>query len=565
MAAGADSAYRARAAFDRRTLLRGLAAAAALPLLPGCTGGDSDADASGDASARAALSVRISEPAFLDPFGVSDVAGMQVALQLFDPLTRVDFTEGRAVGLAASSYDVSEDAQTFTFHLVEGRTFHNGDPVTAHDFKRAWERLVSPSSATALEHGVSPVAHHLALVEGYEALASSKATSLSGVTCPDDRTLVVHLSVPYADWALVAAHPALAPVPAAAEQDPKAFAVHPIGSGPFQMAADWEAGHTIELKRFEDYGGGVPAVETVRFAVGDVSSSYRDFEAENLDVCDVPVNQVSAARKALGVSEDGYTVAAEGRFLGGVEPTVYVLVCNTAEPPFDNVDFRRGISLAIDRESLCDKVFGGTRTPAASVVAACIPSYEPQGWKYCDYDADGAKQYLEKAYPADEEGKRDVSVKLLCSKGGVHAKVLESVVEDLAAVGVGAEVETVEWDELIERYRSGDFMCGRMSWTPDYATPDNILFPLFHSNEDVGDNYARYANADVDAALDEARGLVAQPKRAARWADAEKLIAEDCPVIPLAFGMHAVAVSERVDSLTVDPFSVPHLVEAALA
>ena len=93
------------------------------------------------------------------------------------------------------------------------------------------------------------------MVEGYDDLLAGNATELSGVTCPDDETLVVKLSSAYADFPFVASHPALAPVPECAESDVKSFYLAPVGNGPFMMDGKWEDGQEINLKKFDDYYG----------------------------------------------------------------------------------------------------------------------------------------------------------------------------------------------------------------------------------------------------------------------------------------------------------------------
>ena len=258
---------------SRRGLLRGSLALAALASLSGCTGtasdgGSSTPPAAGSAASEpATLSLGILEPVCIDPFNAVDEAGAQVAYQLFDPLTRYDFEAGELVYLAAESCAASEDRRTFTFVLREA-TFHDGTPVRSADFKRAWERIASPISAATQYHGASSAAYLLSLVEGYQALRDGSATGLSGVACHDDRTLAVTLSIPYADFPYVVANPCLAPVPAAAEEDAAAFAVRPVGNGPFSLAEAYSKGDAgLELVAYDGYAGDAPRIAGARLAV----------------------------------------------------------------------------------------------------------------------------------------------------------------------------------------------------------------------------------------------------------------------------------------------------------
>ena len=111
------------------------------------------------------------------------------------------------------------------------------------------------------------VAYHLSMVEGYDDLLAGNATELTGVTCPDDETLVVKLTSAYADFPFVATHPALARFPSAPSPMPRAFYLAPIGNGPFMMDGKWEDGQEINLKKFDDYYGDKAKIDGIHFQV----------------------------------------------------------------------------------------------------------------------------------------------------------------------------------------------------------------------------------------------------------------------------------------------------------
>ncbi len=116
------------------------------------------------------------------------------------------------------------------------------------------------------------------------------------------------------------------------------------------MDGKWEDGQEINVKKFDDYYGDKAKIDGIHFQViKDMETAYKEFQAGNLDVCDVPVAQIDAAKKDRGVSKDGYTMGDGERMLLGAEPSTYYLTCNTTAEPFSNADLRRGISLAINR------------------------------------------------------------------------------------------------------------------------------------------------------------------------------------------------------------------------
>lgn len=359
----ADSMFH-QPVMGRRAFVGGTLAASSMAFLAAC--GKKGGDASGSESGST-LNFYINNPVCIDPYNVQEDQGTQVEYQLFDALTSYDAEKGEIVPLACESFEANDDATEFTFKIKKAK-FHNGDDVTSKSFKLGWERLVNTKSAIATEYGPSEVSYHLSMVEGYDDLLAGNATELSGVTCPDDETLVVKLSSAYADFPFVASHPALAPVPECAESDAKSFYLAPVGNGPFMMDGKWEDGQEINLKKFDDYYGDKAKIDGIHFQViKDMETAYKEFQAGNLDVCDVPVAQIDAAKKDRGVSKDGYTMGDGERMLLGSEPSTYYLTCNNTAEPFNNADLRRGISLAINREAICKTIFKGTRTPPTAL------------------------------------------------------------------------------------------------------------------------------------------------------------------------------------------------------
>ena len=563
---------------DRRTLLKGLAAAATLPTLAGCSGRN-DAAGANDEDLSDTILYRLKTPQSIDPFD-ADAAGLAVVSQLFDPLMRYDFTTNELACCVAESVEVNEDATAFTFRLRSGLAFSNGDTVDAASFKRAWERLIDPDSASARLYESSPWAYLLTLVQGYDALSTGTAGELSGAICPDELTLQVALSRPYADFPLLCAHPALSPVPVSAVEDAEAFHACPIGNGAFSLVDAWDGKDALALKRAERYvdpisTGAVPesdsssgAVESepiasVRFIFDDDSSSaYKRFEAGDLDVAEVPVEQLENAEDVFGPHVDGFALTGGKHVLSTPEPTVVFLTCNISEPPLDNADVRRALSLAIDREALCDKVYRGAGVPVANIVPPCIATDGDTSWPYAVYDPDWAKQYLELHYPAAEDGSRELEIAIACSKDGTDAKLLDAIAADMKAVGVTVKTEAIDWGELVARFRTGDFACGLTGWTPDAPSLDGVLYPLFRSGVAAAGNYARYVDTEVDAALDEARAVTDTAARRQALSRALRIVGEANPVIPLVVPVRTVATSDRVASLAIDPYGRPDLASA---
>lgn len=507
---------------SRRAFLEGTCAGAFALGLSGCKR---------DLSKANFVSMYISNPVSIDPYNCQETQGTQVCMQLFSQLTKYDFETNELLPYAASSWDMNSDASVFTFHLVEGATFHNGELVTAASFKRAWERLVNPKTNP---DSPSAVSYHLSLVEGFDELESGDATELSGVICKDDYTLEVHLSNPFADFAYVTTHPALSPVPEAALDNFQAFFKAPIGNGPFKMDGTWVDGQYINLMRFDDWFGERPQVEYINFNIQkDIETAYREFSAGNIDVTDVPTAQIKEAEETYGVSLDGYSITPGHQVVNGQEPSVYYLLLNLHDKTFQDVHLRRAISLAINRESICQNIFQGTRSPATNIVPPGIDGYQSGAWKYARYDKAQAIKILDTYYPADANGKRGITFQLSFNAEGGHKAIMEQIQADLADVGIDVQLDQVEWAALLNRYDGFDYEAGRNGWTSDYPIMDNYLFPLFYTNN--GDNHTGYSNPDVDKRLMAARAITNTEARIAAYQEINAEIAEEMPLIPLLF------------------------------
>lgn len=537
---------------NRRTFVKGGLAASAMAALAACgkKGGDTSA-ASGSAAEGGTLNYYINNPSAIDPYDLEEDQGMMVGYQLFDALTTYDFTKSELVGLAAESWDVNDAADEFTFHLVKGAKFHDGTTVTSKSFKQGWERILNPNTST--EHA-SAIGYHLAMVDGYSELSAGEADELKGVTCPDDDTLVVKLSQPYADFPYVCMHPALSPVPDCALEDFDTFFFAPVGNGPFKMDGKWEDGQQINLVRFDDYSYGEKAkLDGIHFNIQkDVQTAYTEFQAGNLDVAQVPTTQLKDAISQYGESEDGYTATTGKEVLTGDELSIYYLMLNVNDEQLKDKDLRHALSLAINRQAICDTVFEGTREPAGGIVPPGIKGYVENEWADSRYDVDAAKKILDEKYPADANGKRNLSIALTYNLDGDHKAVMEMVMADWSALGIETSSNTAEWASILSNtYPNADFQVGRLGWIADYPIMDNFLYPLFVTGGD--NNYGQYSNADVDKGLLEARAIASDDDRVAKYQEVDKLIAEDMPVIPLFYYKHQMVCSQRVKSLYMDP------------
>ena len=538
----------------RRTFVKGGLAASALAALAACGKNGNAASGQGDSAVKASdggtFKHYISDPVAIDPYNLQESEGTQVGHVLFDSLVEWDWDKSDVKAKAAESWEISDDNTVFTFHLKDAK-FHNGDPVTAESFKRGWQRLVDPSMATPSEIG-----YHLSPVVGYDEMAQGSAKEISGLTCPDDKTFVVTLSAPMADFLAVCCHPGLAPVPQAAIDDPDSFLLAPIGNGPFMMDGKWESGQYINVKRFEDYYGDKPALDAINFSIQkDPKTAYSELEAGNMDFCQIPTGRIQELSEKFGKSVDGYTISPSRQALLGAEASVYFLAVNLEDETMANKDLRHAMSLAINRQNIVDTLFESGREPADNVFPPIIDK-KGGSWEFAQYDPDKAKQII------DEKGLAGTTVKLSYNSGGGHEDIMSCIQADLQTVGLTVEQDTKEWAAYLQGLTDGSFQLGRMGWIADYPTLDNFIYPNFYSTAD--NNFSRYNNPEVDAAIDAARAIADEDERKDAYRKINQMIADDMPIIPIMFYAHQHVASDRVNELYYNAQGIADLGHASL-
>lgn len=499
------------------------------------------------------------DPAYIDPYNTQESEGTQVEQALFDSLTEVDPLDSTKLRpAAAEKWQANADATVWTFTLNKNDKFVDGSPVTAKDFVYAWNRIVNPKTVNTITKKVDPsvIGYHLQAVKGYQDVVDGKATEMSGLKAVDDYTLEVTLSYSFGDFEFVAAHPALAPVQQKYVEGgvdfngaKAAFGDMPQGNGPFKMKEPWKHGQYVKVARNDAYYGGPANLDGIDFMTfKDSDTAYLEFEAGNLDFTQIGSGKIKDAITKYGEAENGYTANPGKQVLLGAENSVYYLVINNKLAPYDKKDFRRAISLAVNRQAICDAVFQGTRDPADNIVPPGIAGYEKGMWPDAKYDVEGAKAALAAAgYP---EGKGAPEIKLQYNAdNSYHQKVMELVQADLKAIGLKATLaSTPDFPTYLKEWDGGKGQVGRLGWLADYPIMDNFLFPIFNSKS--SDNYSKYNNPAADKGIEDARKVVDTAARLKAYNEVDKLIGADTPVAPLMFYKHNFVASARVHDLT---------------
>jgi peptide/nickel transport system substrate-binding protein/oligopeptide transport system substrate-binding protein len=355
------------------------------------------------------------------------------------------------------------------------------------------------------------------------------------------------------------------------DKDPKAFLDNPVGNGPFKMAEPWKHEQYIKTVAFPDFFGDKPKLDGVDFMIfKDDTTAFTEFKAGNLDFTTIPAGQIQATIAEFGESADGYTVSPGKQVLLGSELAVYYYWFNTKDPVMKNLDLRRAIALAINRQAIADTVYEGTRIPATGPVPSGIVGYQKDAWADNKYDVEAAKAALVKAGFPGGTGVPELTISF--NTGSAHEKVAQLVQADLAKIGLKTKFDGHEFAEYTSTFlkiENGNYVGSaprqimRLGWQADYPIMDNFLYPLFESKSTS--NQALYSNPDVDKMLVEARKTTDSAARVKMYQDIEKKIGESMPMTAIVNYRHIRVGSDRLVNFVFSPMSLAKFEDVSIA
>lgn len=498
------------------------------------------------------LVIGITTPGSIEPSNAFEPMGKLVVRALCDPLVDFDPETGELKPAIAESWLVSDNGTRLTIKLREGVMFHSGEELQADDVVFSLSRVADSEYASSVASLLEPVA-------GYEFIHGDEETDneeflnrLAGVRATESYGVEIMLKEPLSDFIRVLAHPLASPISKdAAAEDPDEFERSPVCAGPYRMAAPWQPGETtIRLERFADYygqnlaftSGGRGYPDELEFRIDqDEAASYNAGRAGNSDVFEIP---------APALNEAG----ADPGFFQVPSPTLEYIGLPTSIAPFKDARVRRAFSIALDRTAIVQTVFSGGRLPATGFLPPSVGDLFQQD--ACGPTM-GAGPDVERARGMMSEAGTDLSgqrIRLYFNEEFQNRSISEAAAAQWnAAFGVEFDLAPVPWEEFIARAagQPGFDAPFRMSWAPEYISPDRYLFPLFHSGSIGFQNFARYSSAQFDRLMDRsARRTETEEDFRVEYQRLEDFICEQMPVVPITFGAKEYLHSPRVGTAT---------------
>ncbi len=462
-----------------------------------------------------------SEPPSIDPHLNTSVNGSRITTALVEGLVAYHPTDDNLPepGVAESWSNV--DSTIWTFKLRHNARWSNGDPVTAHDFVYSYRRMLTPELG-------AKYAQLLYILKNGREYNEGTLTDFSqvGVKALDDYTLELTLAGPIPHLLNLIKHPTWSPVhPATIEAfggigkpDSNWTRESYVGNGPYKLKT-WVINKTIEVEKNPYYwDADKVSIKEIHFLpIDDISTEDQVFNSGRLHYQNtVPSDMIPIYKK----EKDPYL---------RMEPwlATYFYKLNTKDPALADKRVRMALSLAINRKAIVKRIMKGDQNIALSITPDGIQGYIPP--KIEGFNPNKARQLLAEAgYPG---GKGFPKLTFLFNTSEQHKQVGEAIQQMwLNILGIEVELENQVWKTYIETQHNLDYQISRSGWIGDYVFPDTFLamFRTGDGNNNTGWGSPRYDEL-INSAITEPDGT----KRLAMLREAESILMDDQPIIPL--------------------------------
>ncbi|MEH7236535.1 peptide ABC transporter substrate-binding protein [Bacillus sp. JJ1562] len=523
------------------------------PTTPNEEGKEDDQEASGPKILRLNNN---EEPGSLHPGTAQGTHDSWILEHAFEGLTKKT-PEGEIVAGMAESWEPSEDGLKWTFKLRSDAKWSNGDPVTAHDFEYAWKYALNPKTA-------STYAYQLYYLEGGEAYNSAEEgadlaalEAAVGVKAVDDTTLEVKLAQPTPYFLDLTSFYTYYPINKAVQEANAEWyqeADSYVSNGAFKLT-EWKHKESMKLAKNENYYDKDKInLDEVQFVIiDDENTSWQMYQSGELDLV-YPLPQ-----DVIGQLKD----QKNPEFEIGTDLAVYYYNLNNEKEPFNNEKIRKALSMAIDRETIVEHVAQGGQQAAYSIVPPGIPDvsgdFQENTGKLFEANIEEAKKLMEEGL-AEEGLDKFPAVTLTYNTSDSHKMIAEAVQEMWRKnLGVEITLENVEFQVKLDREKAGDYEISRAGWVGDYVDPMTFM-DLWVTDGPYND--ANWGNAEYDKLVNLAKTTMNQDDRMKAMHDAEKILMDEMPVIPVYFYTKPFTVKPHVTGVYTPINSYPQFIYA---
>jgi peptide/nickel transport system substrate-binding protein len=506
------------ARFSRRTLAKGAAGLGlAAPLALRGVGEAGAQDATPTPGGELRLTLAASANVNLNVIGVTTIGAFHVSSVMYNGLVTSSADWETVEPALAETWDLSEDGLTYTFHLRQGVTWHDGQPFTAADVEFTYKTILNPTIG-------SYMAGNLKTIAGSQDFIDGKTPDVAGIKIVDDNTITFTLDAPNAPFisAVLTQHSIIPKhvwesVPAEEMAKPGTWEKGQIGTGPFKFSA-YEPDRFLEFVRYDEGWRGAPLLDKILFVhVGTTpEATAAALEAGDIDFAQVPANELERLSAVPTLAMGAKPV-----------PNIRFLSCNVQKPYLSDKRVRQAITYAIDRVGICESIMTNMAVPTNALtpydrwVNPNLPSY--------DYNVDTAKSLLAEAgWDANQEIELAVYY-----QDQQHKDAIAFCQQQLGEAGIKANVVQLDGSAVQSYYyedKTFDVMLGGYGVAPDFDEFSDIFYSK--STWPAGQNAMMYSNPRVDELFDAGRVTSDDAERKTIYDELQAILADELPWIP---------------------------------
>jgi peptide/nickel transport system substrate-binding protein len=466
----------------------------------------------------------IGEPNNLIAMIAGDGASSLIAGQIFNSLLKYD-ENLEFEGDLAESWEISEDYKTIKFNLKVQKKWSDNHPITCKDVLFTWKAVTHPDTRT-------PYGSDYQLV--------------SSAQCINDYQFIAKYKEPYAPALETWASLHILPEHLLKNEDINNtyFSLNPVGSNYYSLDS-WVTGQQLKLKGNPNAVHGKPLIDNkVSRIIPDLSSQFMELIAGNIDLMSINPIQYSRVfpnRPELNKKINLYKEMGNGYTYFGF---------NLKKRPFDDINVRKAISLAIDRQEIIDGVLLGL---GEEITSPYKPGtyWENKNIKKLSFNPEKAKELLENSgYRLNnniyEKDGIPLSFEILTNQNKQREMTAVLIQRRLQDIGIDASIRVIEWASFVNRFiKTGEFQAVVLGWS---LSLDPDQYSIWHSSQQGPGqfNFIGYSNKTVDNLLEKGRQELNKEKRKAIYNDFSSILYDDQPIIYLYAGYGLSAIHKKI-------------------
>jgi peptide/nickel transport system substrate-binding protein len=464
--------------------------------------------------------------------------------------------------LATNTGVESDGGAVWTYTLKAGIKFQDGTAITSADIKYGVERSFAPALSGGLGY------HKTLLVGGAKYTGPYSGAQLASITTPNARTIVFHLDSAYGDWPWIVSTPAFSPVPKA-KDNVKTYGTNPVASGPYEVAST-DPGVSVTLKRNPYWSSKTDSVRTagpnsIVFLLNqdDTVTAQRLISDTGADQDAFSASFVPPAQLAQAASDP----AVGSRLVTSGPGAIAYLAINVTRPGLNNLKVRQAIEYAVDKQAFLIASGGTTGGEYAStLITPGIVGRQEFNLYPAPASGDVAKA---KALLAAAGWKSSHQLVLLSANDQTSLSQAQAIQQGLQRAGLSVTIKSEAAAAVNESLTegAGDFDLTVSSWQPDFPSANANIQPLYASSQigNGGYNISRYSSPKADALIAKATAVVNPTKAGVIWAQADRAILADAPVVPLIYTKNSFLRGSNVADFFIPEFpAYPDYLSASL-